>query len=373
MFRTALRFIVFDKPKSIGALFGVVISIFLIGQQTGIFIFLTGAMSRLVDNMPADIWVVDAKTTNVSALGQLDARLQREIESIKGIERVSPIVIAGGSAKFDNGKTAGVNVIGAVPPDFIGGPWNISKGNIANLLIDGAVSADFFDKKILGDADYNTVFEINGKRAKIDLQTKGVRGFGASYMFTTIARARYYANMPNTKVSALLIKVKDPKQTQQIIAEINSHIYGVKAWTKEDFSKATVSTVLGSSGIALSVGTLIIFAIVAGSVIIGLTLYSSAMDRIKDYATLKAIGATNGFVSGLILIQALIFAFVGFGIGVVLMNLFRQGIANAGTIFYYTPIMYLAFFAITVSISLLGAISAMRKITSVEPASVFRG
>ena len=68
MFKTAVRFIVYDKAKSIGALFGVIISIFLIGQQVGIFIFLTNMMSNLVDHIDADIWVVDNRSTNVNAL-----------------------------------------------------------------------------------------------------------------------------------------------------------------------------------------------------------------------------------------------------------------------------------------------------------------
>ena len=38
----------YDKAKSVGIIIGIVISIFLIGQQTGIFIFLTNAMKALV-------------------------------------------------------------------------------------------------------------------------------------------------------------------------------------------------------------------------------------------------------------------------------------------------------------------------------------
>ena len=72
MFRYALRFIRYDKPKSIGVIIGIIISVFLVGQQTGIFLFLTGAMSSLVDNTQADIWVVDNRTTNVNSLGQID-------------------------------------------------------------------------------------------------------------------------------------------------------------------------------------------------------------------------------------------------------------------------------------------------------------
>ena len=78
MFHIALQFILFDKPKSIGALLGVVISLFLIGQQSGTFLFLTNAMSSLVDNTATDLWVVDDRTTNINALGRFDVRLLRD-------------------------------------------------------------------------------------------------------------------------------------------------------------------------------------------------------------------------------------------------------------------------------------------------------
>ena len=149
-------------------------------------------------------------------------------------------------------------------------------------------------------------------------------------------------------------------------------MFGVKAWRKKDFSAATVSTILGSSGIATSVGTLIVFAIIAGSIIIGLTLYSAATDRLKDYATLKAIGATNAYVRNLILTQAMLFALVGYMIGVVLMYGFKLGIANAGIMFEYSWMMYLAFAVVTLVISLIGVVAAIRRIVQIEPASVFR-
>lgn len=373
MLKTAIRFIVYDKPKSIGALFGVVISIFLIGQQTGIFIFLTGMMSSLVDNTETDIWVVDNRTTNVSALGQIDARYQRQIEALPGIAHVYPLVIAGSSAKFADGKSAGITLVGSQAPAFVGGPWKISGGNTSNLLFDNAVTTDAFDKKLLGGAQIGTQFEIGGKQAKVMLQTNGARGFGASFVFTTIDRARYYGNFPRNKVSALLIKVKPGTDTKQVVKMIDDNMFGVKAWTKKDFSAATVSTILGSSGIATSVGTLIIFAIIAGSIIIGLTLYSAATDRLKDYATLKAIGATNAYVRKLILTQALIFAIVGYLIGVLLMYGFKLGIAKAGIMFSYSVEMYIAFAVVTLVISMIGVVAAIRRITQVEPASVFRG
>ncbi len=61
----------FDKPKSVGALFGVIISIFLVGQQTGIFTFLTNAMCYYVRVNDGYVWVTDNKTENVNAWLQL--------------------------------------------------------------------------------------------------------------------------------------------------------------------------------------------------------------------------------------------------------------------------------------------------------------
>lgn len=373
MLKAAFRFIIYDKPKSLGALFGVIISIFLIGQQVGIFIFLTNMMSNLVDHVDADIWVIDNRSTNVNALGQIAAKYQLEVWSIPGVDRAYPLVISGSAAKFMDGSSGGVTLVGSQAPAFIGGPWNIAGGPVTNLLFDNAVTTEFYDSKLLGNAKLGTHFEIGGKRAWVALQTRGARGFGASYVFTTIERARYLGNFPQDKISAVLIKLKPGTDPAATVALINKNIYGVKAWTKQDLSSATVKTVLGSSGIATSVGTLILFAIISGSIVIGLTLYSAATDRLKDYATLKAIGATNGYVRNLILTQAIIFAVIGFFIGIALMESFRLGIANAGVMFSYTWPMYGAFALVTILISTSGAIAAINRITKVEPASVFRG
>ncbi len=373
MFKTAIRFLLYDKAKSIGALAGVLISVFLIGQQSGIFIFLTDAMSSLVRNNPDYIWVVDEKTENVNALSILDMRLGRQLESIPGVKKAFPLVLAGGSAKFANGKSSGVTLIGVTYPECAGGPWNLSTGNRSDLLKDGAIITEFFDRDALGDAIIGDYFEINGKKVFIAGNTRGVRSFGGIYIFTTIERARYLGNFSNQKANAFLVKWDDGVAQQQVIANINAYMNGVRAWSSEEFSRSTVNAVLKSSGIALSVGTLIAFALITGFVIIGLTLYSSAIDRLRDYGTLKAIGASNGYVRGLILTQALIVALIGFVIGYALVLGFQKGIAQAGTIFEFPLWLRFGFFVMTVSIALFGSFFAIRRIVSLEPSAIFRG
>ena len=374
MIKTAWLFIKFDKPKSIGALAGTIMSVFLIGQQTGVFLFLINAMSSVVKNNSQYIWVVDGKTTNANALVQLDTRIGHELSSIDGIKKVYPLVIAGGSAKSSNGTTAGISLIGVQAPDFAGGPWNLYVGNKEVMLQDNAVITDYFDKKALGGIEMGDYFEINGHQVFNAGLSKGVRAFGGGlYAFTTIERARYLGNVPVNKVSAFLVKKKVDENAESVIARINENIPGVKAWKSSAFASETVWTVLKTSGIAISFGMLIVFALIIGFVIIGLTLYSSAIDRIKDYGTLKAIGANNNYVRNLIITQAIAFGITGYVIGSVFIEGFRIGVAKAGTIIVYPLWIRITFFLVTILISLLGSWFAIRRITRLEPAQVFRG
>jgi len=375
MLKTAWKFIKFDKAKSIGVIVGILISTFLIGQQLGVFIFLTGLMKSLATNVKADIWVVDSKTQDVNQLGYLDIRTQWLLQSYPGVKEAFPILISGAVANYKNGTSGAITLIGVDINQLnsVLDSSNIMMGKPGDLLTDGAVSAEFFDKKNLGDTiNPGTEFEINSKRAFFALETKGFRGFGSSYCVTSIERARYYSNQSLNNVSAVLIKVKPGYKVEDIVKTINRSIYGVKAWTSPDLAQSSIKKILSSSGIALSTGTLIIFALISGFFIIGLTMYSSALDRLKDYGTLKAIGAGNAYISRLILVQAFLFAIVGFLIGFFFLEGFRNGVAKSGLIFHFPPLLTLSIFLIIVLISLGGASFALGRIRGVEPGAVFR-
>jgi putative ABC transport system permease protein len=373
--KTAWKFIRFDKAKSIGVVVGIMISTFLIGQQLGIFIFLTNAMKALATNVKADIWVVDSKTKDVNQLGKLDVRVLHVVQSLPGIQEAFPVFITGAAANYQSGESGGITLIG-VDIDKLNSILDRSKilaGKPSDLQAEGAISGEYYELKNLGgNIDIGTALEINGKRAFFEMQTKGFRGFGASFCVTTIEKARYYSNQSNNTISAVLVKIEPGKNADSVSILINNTIFGVRAWPSDKLANSTLKKILGSSGIALSTGTLIIFALIAGFFIIGLTMYTSALDRLKDYGTLKAIGASNKFISGLILTQAAIFAIVGFTIAYFLLLAFQKGVAYSGLVFSFSPLLLLAIFVVIGLISIGGASFALKRIKGIEPASVFR-
>lgn len=377
MLKLAWKFIRFDKAKSIGIVTAIVISIFLIGQQIGLLLFLMGLMGNLVGNSNAgdqDIFVIESQTVNASTLNKIDSRYVQELRSIPFVDQSFAVVIGSAEARFLDGQTAGVQIIGSEAPGFVIGPApsKISEGKLSDLSLPEAVSAEFYNAKSWGtDLFLNKRIEINGKSATIKLITKQAQAFGGNYMYTNLKNARYYGNIGADKVSLITLRLNNPAKKDQVIATINKQYPNLRAWDVKKLQNSTVKEILVSSNMGMSFATLVIFAMVSGFFIIGLTLYSSALDRVKDYGTLKAIGAKNGFVNRLLIMQAFLYAIIGFSIAFLLLAGFSQGVKNSGLEINFSWGYILFLLGITLFISIGGSLFAVRKITKLEPASVF--
>jgi putative ABC transport system permease protein len=371
MLKNAFRFMWYDKAKMFGILFGIILSVFLIGQQLGICFSLLESIVSLVSNNTKYIWVASNKSQQVNELPLLDMRIARELMTINGVKRVNPIVVAGANAKFINGRTAALTVIGTKAPSFAGGPWKLTKGSRFDLLQEGGVITDEYDASNLNDTRIGENFELNGKRVVLVGQTRGARGLGIAYAFTTIERARKICNISINQASAFLIEQNGGLNSSSIVEAINKEIPGVKAWTGNDFKQATLNYAATSSGIVASFGLLVAFAIITGFAIVGLTMYSAVNDRIRDYGTIKAIGGNNWQVRRLILLQAAIYSIIGFSVAFMLLILFVQATKTALDIQLTAGLVFFLI-AVTLFIAIVGSLLAMRKITKLEPVQIFR-
>ena len=191
----------------------------------------------------------------------------------------------------------------------------LNSGEVHNLFLHETVSTDYYDNKTFGyDVKLGTRFEIGGKSVTVGATTKNAKGFSSPMLYTTDVTARYYSGFPEDAVSAVIVTVKERSKIDEVISRINSIAPDLKAWRSEDLNNATVINVMTANNMGMSFGTLVIFAIVSGFFIIGLTMYSATYDRIKDYGTLKAIGATGRYITLLVIAQSFIYAVVGFAV-----------------------------------------------------------
>lgn len=115
-----------------------------------------------------------------------------------------------------------------------------------------------------------------------------------------------------------------------------------------------------------------IMGFVVGAIIVYQILFADVSEHLNEYATLRAIGYGNGFVSGIVLQQAMCLGVLGFVPGV-LASWFLYGRAAAATFLplYVTPERAITVFLMTLAMCALSALLAVRKVAKLDPAEVF--
>ena len=96
------------------------------------------------------------------------------------------------------------------------------------------------------------------------------------------------------------------------------------------------------------------------------------LQRQKDFAVLRALGARKSDIFIVVLVQSLMIAAVGIGIGFLLLALFLNGTLDSSLPTYLPRWMPPALGCFTLILCVAGSLLAIRKATAVEPASVFR-
>src|SRR5690554_5429916 len=120
-------------------------------------------------------------------------------------------------------------------------------------------------------------------------------------------------------ISGVIVTVNDPVKIDNVIVRINETAPDLRAWRADKLGVTSIVNVMTANNMGMSFATLIIFGIISGFFIIGLTMYSATYDRLKDYGTLKAIGASGRYVTRLVIVQSVIYAIIGFVISLLLL------------------------------------------------------
>ena len=116
----------------------------------------------------------------------------------------------------------------------------------------------------------------------------------------------------------------------------------------------------------------VIMGFVVGAIIVYQILFSDVQDHLKEYATLKAIGFTDGYLSRVVLEQAAILALAGFIPALLLTwQLFKQAGAATNLPLTLTPELGGQVLVLTLFMCVGAGLLALRKVRSADPADVF--
>jgi putative ABC transport system permease protein len=116
----------------------------------------------------------------------------------------------------------------------------------------------------------------------------------------------------------------------------------------------------------------VIVGVVVGGIIVYQILFADVSDHLAEYATLKAMGYSNGFLSGVVLQQAVILAVLGYLPGfAIALYLYQTAGAATRLPLFMTLERALAVLALTIAMCSVSALIALRKVRAADPADVF--
>src|SRR4029079_13140619 len=117
-----------------------------------------------------------------------------------------------------------------------------------------------------------------------------------------------------------------------------------------------------STGLGMSMGVTVFLGILVGIVIVAQTLYTSAVEHVREFGTVKAIGGSNWDIYKILGEQALIAAVIGFLLGAGASYAVRPAMANLHLTVLLTPQFSAIVFVGTVAMCLAAALFSFRRV-----------
>jgi putative ABC transport system permease protein len=139
-------------------------------------------------------------------------------------------------------------------------------------------------------------------------------------------------------------------------------------------SQATTDFIWANTGIPASFLTTIALGFIVGVVISAQTFFSFVLENLRHLGALKAMGASNGLLARLLLLQAFTVGLVGYGLGVGLTAIFGLVVLpfeQPPFLIDYRSLVLTGLAVLT--ICLIAALLGIRKVSRLDPAIVFRG
>lgn len=370
----AQRNLFHDKVRLAVTLTGIVFAVVLIVVELGLFVGFTVTTSSLLDNSGVDLWVTSKHVPYVELGVPFSERKLYQVRAAPGVADAQKYITRWTQWKRTDGRQESVQIVGFNPGAGLGEPWNLVEGTVEDLKIPDSIIVDELYKQKLGVTRVGEVFEINGHRARIVGFTRGIRAFTtAPYVFTTFKRAQDYARIPADQTIYVLVKTLSGADLAQVRREILSRVKDVDVFTSPEFSRMTRFYWMFTTGAGVAVLLAAVLGLVVGFVVVAQTIYATTVDHLREFGTLKAMGAPNSYVYKVILKQAAISAVIGYVLGMIVSIFVVRASQHGGAAIMLPYQMAIGMFFLTLLMCVAAALVSINKVTRLDPAMVFKG
>ena len=369
----AFRNLFHDRIRLAVTLVGILFSIVLVAIQLGMYLGSSRMITDMIERSNGELWITafDAKSFEEGGI-LLTTRERHQALATPGVQAVVPLVVSFAEWRKAEGGSTRVVVVGTDAEDGGLAPWSLVNGTWQDIKSPDAVSADDTYFRELGIDGIGDTAQIGTGRVKVKALTHRIRSFTQSpYVFTPLQRARNLLGVDGDRASFYLVQLTPGTNVEAVRQELLKRLDGAEVLTKEEFHERSLSQWLFRTGAGLALIGGALLGILVGTVIVAQTLYSSTKDHLNEFATLRALGSSSGYIYKVILAQAGLSAVIGYVLGILISLGILYISRNTPLPLVMTPGLAVALLGLTLFMSGVSAISAIMKVTRIDPATVF--
>jgi putative ABC transport system permease protein len=372
----ARRNLFHDRIRFAVTLTGIVFALVLIIIQFGLFLGFTTTTSNNIDHSNADLWIVFHGVGYFDTARMFSERKFYEVLAVPGVQQAEKYIQNVAYWKKADGGLENVQIIGFHPGSGLGEPWNVVQGNVLDVKLEDGIIVDDLYKDKLGVAKTGDRVEIGDHRARVVGFTHGIRSFTTSpFVYTSFKNALNYTRPEarEDQLAYILVKVAPGLTPDGVLKNLRARLTDVDIYTSEEFSRRTRFYWMFTTGAGLAVLTAALMGLVVGVAVVAQTIYAATMDHIREYGTLKAMGATNGYLYRVLIEQAVWSAVLGYAFAMIAAHFIVHGSEKGGALILMPLAMKIGMLFLAVFMCVTTALVSINKVTRLDPAVVFRG
>jgi len=358
----ARRYLLADKVKLFSALAGVTLAVVLILVIQSLYQGVKREYASFVADLPGDVWVSQRGISSVifsnSFLTKQDAA---NVQTIPGVTAVHRLY----------GRLTSFEVKGDEKRLYV---WALAPGGILTpeergvLPEPGTIFIDRFFAKEAG-VSRGDVLRYDG--SELTIAEIGRVGNVLQAEFAFIHVEDYSRLFGDPGAANFFLVSLGPDAADDIVQEIAGRVEDSSVYTSEDFVAVTQESVAHFLPLLRVVMAI---SLIVGLTLLSLTIYSATIERAREYAIMKVLGASPWRLYRIVLSQSAIITCLGFSAGVGLAFLFNR-VAGDFVHEFVTCIRWqeVAFtLGIVALMTFLASYLPINRVARVDPASVFR-
>jgi len=370
------------KPlRLIVALSGIAFAVLLIMMQLGFRSALFESAVRFHERFEYDIALFSPDSVFIVRPQPFSIRRLYQSLGFEGVEDVTPVYIFPSVWKNPwNNQRRSIQTIGFNPdepvlktPGFLAAKSLLHQQDV--VIFDRGSRPEFGPVGQTFDSGQAVVTEINDR----EIDVVGLFRMGTSFGIdgTVITSddnwLRLFPDRSRNEIQLGLIRLQDGTDSGRIRDELAEYLPDdVLVMTKQQFVQREKDYWNGATPIGYIFAFGAIMGFVVGAIIVYQILFADVSEHLNEYATLRAMGYKNRFVSGIVLQQAVILAVLGYLPGVAIVHwLYGKAAAATSLPLYITQERAITVFLMTLAMCAISGLLAVRKVRRLDPAEVF--